>query len=243
MHGRAFLAAEGLGMPVLPMGPEANGFLLPAQGFAALAAASFPTPALHRGARLHSWRAPSSLCLQNSSRHEQKCICCSFSLQSHPSRPRLRTHGPASPSKTHPSCEGPKGEPVPPRGARAAPTQGCPLPSRLRAALEGSVPVPRAGPGAGCSPARAARRVAPTCCSPKGMPRLPGFRGGEVGGPEHRQHRWVQGGCSRAAGDGMGWDGMGWDAGAKLPEDTAPSPAGGAAGLHASLRDLAVSLF
>lgn len=41
-------------MPVLPVRPETNGGggVLPAQGFAALAAASFPTPALRRGAQL-----------------------------------------------------------------------------------------------------------------------------------------------------------------------------------------------
>lgn len=178
-------------MPILPMGPEENGVLLPAQGFAALAAASFPTPALRWGAQLCSLRALSSLCLQDSNRHEQKCICYSFSLQSHPSCHWLCTDGPASLSKTRPSHEGPKGEPAPPRGARATTTQGCPLPSWLRAAPQSStcgpraIPVPRAVPRAGCSPARAAWRVTPRCCGPTGwcrlMPRLPGFGGGNGG--------------------------------------------------------------
>lgn len=137
MHGRALLTAEGLGNAGLARatGDKRWGGGPACPGLCSTRCSILPYACLAAGCSAPCRHALSSLHLQDGSRQEQKCLCCTFSLQSHPSCPRLRIHDPASPGKTHP--EGPIGEPAPlggGTGPRAVPTQGCLLPSLLQPA-------------------------------------------------------------------------------------------------------------
>lgn len=208
-------------MPVLPVRPETNGGGGPAcPGLCSTRCSILPYACLAAGCSAPCRHALSSLHLQDGSRQEQKCLCCTFSLQSHPSCPRLRIHDPASPGKTHP--EGPIGEPAPlggGTGPRAVPTQGCLLPSLLQPApppqgsMHGSraVPSPVPSPRAGCCPVGPARWVTLRCCGPKGWRslalRLSGFGGSKEG---DRGIASIAGCRVDAPGEqGRGWVGLG----------------------------------
>lgn len=147
------------------------------------------------------------------------------------SQPSLAAHPqPRQPRQNLcPSRGGPKGEPAPPRGARAAPTRGCPLPSWLRAAPRAASPSPGlAAPRHGLlgrSPRDAAvPRAGVASCS--GCQASGEARGAQsIGSIAGRRE------------DAPGEQGMGW--GSKAPGGRGAQPRR----LHASLRDPAVSLF